>query len=107
MGDDAELYMEMQDPYFWNWVERYTNDYDEEDYNIKQSQKKKNLAVFIDAESVSSSSAIRIAGQIKNIGTLFEARYYALQKDYRTSAWKDKAKKYGFKPILLYCFTRW
>ena len=46
MGDDAELYMEMQDPHFWDWVERYTYDYGEEDYNIKQSQKKKNLAVF-------------------------------------------------------------
>lgn len=101
MGDDAELYMEMQDPYFWDWVERYNYNYDEEDFSSIQSQKKKNLAVFIDAESIGSSSAARIDGQIKKIGTLFEARYYALQKDNRTSAWKDVAKKYGFKPILL------
>lgn len=101
MGDDAELYMEMQDPCFWDWLERYTYDYEEEDCSVNQPQKKKNLAVFIDAESVGSSSAARIAGQIKKIGTLFEARYYALQKDHRTTAWKDVAKKYGFKPILL------
>ncbi len=101
MGDDAELYMEMQDPYFWNGVERYNYNYDEEDFSSIQSHKKKNLAVFIDAESVGSSLAARIDGQIKKIGTLFEARYYALQKDNRTKAWKDVAKKYGFKPILL------
>ena len=34
MGDDAELYMEMQDPYFWDWVERYSYDYDEEDSSL-------------------------------------------------------------------------
>ena len=100
MGDDAELYMEMQDPDFWNWIERYNHAYDKEDNN-RQSQKKKNLAVFIDAESISCSSATRIAGQINKIGVLFEARYYALQKDKGTSAWKDEAKKFGFKPILL------
>lgn len=101
MGDDAELYMEMQDPHFGDWVERYNYNYDKDDFSSIQSYKKKNLAVFIDAESIGSSSAACIDGQIKKIGTLFEARYYALQKDNRTNAWKDVAKKYGFKPILL------
>lgn len=59
------------------------------------------MAVFIDAESVSSSHASNINGQIKQIGELFEARYYALQKDNGTSSWKQEAKKYGFKPILM------
>ena len=33
MGDDAELYMEMQEPGFWDWVERYNSkyEYDEDD----------------------------------------------------------------------------
>ena len=32
---------------------------------------------------------------------LFEVRYYALQKDNGTASWKQEAKKYGFKPILM------
>ena len=89
MGDDAELYMEMQDPYFWDWVEEYnSHSYDDDsgyEYtgSFHQVHKKKNLAVFIDAESVSSSHASKINGQIHRIGELFEARYYALQKDIR------------------------
>ena len=108
MGDDAELYMEMQDPYFWDWVEEYnSHSYDDDsgyEYtgSFHQVHKKKNLAVFIDAESVSSSHASKINGQIHRIGELFEARYYALQKDNSTSLWKQEAKKYGFKPILMF-----
>lgn len=106
MGDDAELYMEMQDPYFWDWVEEFNHhscDDDDSKYNglSKQIHRKKNLAVFIDAESVSSCHASKINGQIQRIGELFEARYYALQKDNSTSSWKQEAKKYGFKPILM------
>ena len=106
MGDDAELYMEMQDPYFWDWVEEYnSHSYDNTDCeytgSFHQVHKKRNLAVFIDAESVSSSHASKINGQIHRIGELFEARYYALQKDNSTCAWKQEAKKYGFKPILM------
>lgn len=108
MGDDAELYMEMQDPFFWDWVEECNHHsyFDDDDYEYNgltnQVHKKKNLAVFIDAESVSSSHASKINGQIRRIGELFEARYYALQKDNSTSSWKQEAKRYGFKPILIF-----
>ena len=92
MGDDVELYIEMQDPSFQNWVDKYIDhSYGDDDYKAAldiRSHKKKNLAVFIDAESVSSSHASNINGQIKQIGELFEARYYALQKDNGTSSWK-------------------
>lgn len=107
MGDDAELYMEMQDPFFWDWVEEchHHSYFDDDGYEYNglsnQVHKKKNLAVFIDAESVSSSHASKINGQIRRIGELFEARYYALQKDNSTSSWKQEAKRYGFKPILI------
>lgn len=68
---------------------------------VKQIRKK-NLALFIDAESVSSNYATKIMSSISKIGQLAEARYYALQKDDSTRFWKDQAKHHGIKPILMY-----
>jgi len=36
------------------------------------------------------------------VGEIAEIRYYARQKDPSTAAWKDEAKKYGIKAILMY-----
>lgn len=64
--------------------------------------KKKNLVLFIDAESVSYNYATKIMDNISKIGQLAEARYYALQKDDSTRFWKEQAKHHAIKPILLY-----
>lgn len=40
MGDDAKLYIEMQEPGFWNWVERCNGKYDGEDDGIKEYKEK-------------------------------------------------------------------
>ena len=106
MGDDAELWMEtggdptilIDDRY------EYGYDYYDDDYDIADDEvdhKKKNTMVFIDAESIGSSSCPRIIGQCKTIGELYEIRYYARQKDESTLEWKDVAKQYDIKPILL------
>lgn len=34
MGDDAELYTDMQEPWFWDWVEGSNDDY-EDDYELE------------------------------------------------------------------------
>ncbi len=57
--------------------------------------------VFIDAESVSANHCPRIIGQCKSVGEIYEMRYYALQKDSSTAAWKNVAKQYSIKPILM------
>ncbi len=64
-------------------------------------EKKKNTMVFIDAESVSADKCPGIVGQSKSAGEIYEIRYYARQKDNSTVAWKDMAKQYGIKPILM------
>lgn len=69
---------------------------------IESGEKKKNTMVFIDAESVSSNHCSKIIGQARSVGEIYEARYYALQNDPSTSAWKSAAKMYAIKPILLY-----
>ena len=100
MGDDAELWIEsggdpttlIVDDYMWE---------DDEDIN-QHSHKKRNTMVFIDGESVSSDHCARIIGQSDKVGEVFEARYYALQKDKATAIWKDVAKQYDIKPILMY-----
>ena len=62
---------------------------------------KKNTMIFIDAESVAANRCSRIIGQCNNIGEIYEIRYYARQKEPSTEAWKDVAKEYGIKPILM------
>lgn len=60
--------------------------------------------IFIDAESNNHCS--KIIGQGKSVGVLYEARYYALQNDSGTEAWRSVAKQYSIKPILLYMEDR-
>lgn len=99
MGDDAELWIEsggdpttlISDDY-WRYSQYKSN---------KPLMKKKNTMVFIDAESVSANHCQGIIGQCKSIGEIFEMRYYALQKDSSTAAWKNVAKQYSIKPILM------
>lgn len=100
MGDDAELWIEsggdpttlIMDDYWW----------DNESEKSYSSKKKKNTMVFIDAENISSNHCSKIIGQAKSVGEVYEARYYALQNDNSTVAWKNVAKKYSIKPILIY-----
>lgn len=100
MGDDAELWIEsggdpttlVKDDYWW---------WDDEFEPVQRSVKKKNTMLFIDAESVSAKHCSHIIGQCNSVGNLYESRYYALQKDNSTAAWKDAARLYSIKPILL------
>ncbi len=87
----------------WNYIEQQEVQQRKTSNTRKVTQiKKKNLALFIDAESVSSNYASKIINIISKIGQLAEARYYALQKDDSTRFWKDQAKHHGIKPILMY-----
>ena len=49
MGDDAELYMEMQEPGFWNWVEEFNSKYSGDDEVLEKGYKRYFL---IDYENV-------------------------------------------------------
>lgn len=65
MGDDAELYWEMEhDPFFWYQVERYNESYSipkkksakkkkTTQRKSKGRRKKENTALFIDGENIS------------------------------------------------------
>lgn len=116
MGDDAELYWEMEhDPFFWGSVER-CNSYQYQSSNgqnkVKKQQKKrnnnthsrekkKNMSLFIDGENISHTKAKKIMKAVEKEGELFSARVYGLQKDPHTKAWTDEAKEYGIKDIRL------
>ena len=99
MGDDAELWIESGgDPttLIPDWYDDYYEEYEE------PSKRKKNTMVFIDAESISADRCPGIIGQSQSIGEIYEIRYYARQNDPSTAAWKDYARDYGIKPILMY-----
>ena len=106
MGDDAELWIESGgDPtslidYGYYFDDYYDDYYDDEEYE-STSNRKKNTMVFIDAENISVDHCARIIGQSQSIGEVFEMRYYARQSDPSTAAWKDYARSYGIKPILM------
>ncbi len=101
MGDDAELWIEsggdpttLIDDKYWDY------DYYDEEYE-ETSNRKKNTMVFIDAENVSADHCPGIIGQSRSIGEIYEIRYYARQNDPSTAAWKEPARAYGIKPILM------
>ena len=50
MGDDAELYMEMQEPGFWDWVESINSKYDSDDDEVLEKEYKRYF--FVDYENV-------------------------------------------------------
>ena len=79
-----------------------TNEYFSQTSKANQQRNKKNTMVFIDAESVAANRCSNIIGQIRSVGEVAEIRYYARQKDPSTAAWKEEAKKYGIKAILMY-----
>lgn len=114
MGDDAELWLETGgDPtiliesydYRYSYYGYDYNDIDDyDDFNdeiIEEDKRKKNTIVFIDAECISPNSCASIIEHCKNIGIALEMRYYARQNEASTKSWKDEAKKYNIKPILL------
>ena len=80
MGDDAELYWEMEhDPFFWDQVESYNGSYSVPKNQGKKRKKttqrkkmgrrkKENTALFIDGENISSKKAEQIQKRIKLIG---------------------------------------
>lgn len=99
MGDDAELYWEMEhDPFFWNRVEEYNNS---KRNRFVSKRKKKNTALFIDGENISHKKVDSILSVVKKQGELYSARVYGLQKDEYTKEWSKKAKEYGIKDIRL------
>ena len=105
MSEDTLLYIESGGDVTTLIPDWYDDDYDDEwdDEELdKPVHRKLNTMVFIDAESVSASSCSRIIGQANSIGDIAEIRYYARQKDNSTAAWKDVARQYGIKPILMY-----
>ncbi len=100
MGDDAELYIESGGDLTTLIPDYCWDDYDDSIYSDSPSRKK-NTMVFIDAENMSVEHCPGIIGQSKSIGEVYEIRYYARQNDPSTAAWKDCAKTYGIKPILM------
>lgn len=99
MGDDAELYIESGgDP---TTLLDYEYIFFEKKNSARGAIKKKNTMVFIDAESVGANRAAQIIGQSRAEGEIYEVRYYALQKDPSVNNWRESARKYGIKPILL------
>lgn len=50
MGDDAELYMDMQEPGFWDGLERYNDKYD--DFDIYEEEIEYARYFFVDYENV-------------------------------------------------------
>lgn len=107
MGDDAELYWEMEhDPYFWNMVEEYNQpkEHTPKKSVVKKQKarvKKQNTALFIDGENISHKKAESIMKAAKNQGILYSSKVYGLQKDTHTKGWSDKAKECGIKDIRL------
>lgn len=65
------------------------------------NQKKKNTALFIDGENISSKKVNAIMNAAKKQGIIFSVRVYGLQKDNRTRGWSDKAREYGIADIRL------
>lgn len=113
MGDDAELYWEMEhDPFFWNQVERYNESYSipkkksakkkkTTQRKSKGRRKKENTALFIDGENISSKKAEQIQKIASEQGVLGTKKVYGLQKDTRTKSWLDQAKDLGIEDIRL------
>lgn len=110
MGDDAELYWEMEhDPFFWDQVEINNGDYSmTKTQNRKSTQrkrvhkKKENTVLYIDGENISSKKAEQILEIAKKQGVLGTKKVYGLQKDVRTKSWSDEAKDLGIKDIRLF-----
>ena len=50
MGDDAELYMEMQEPGFWDWVESLNSKYSADEDEVLEKEYKRYF--FVDYENV-------------------------------------------------------
>lgn len=95
MGDDAELYMDMQKSWFWDMVEEYDQPYND---CRKIPYRKKNLIVFIDAESVPASCVPIMDKKISKIGNPYEVRYYALQSN--KTGWKEIEKNKVDKKLI-------
>lgn len=66
------------------------------------NQKKKNTALFIDGENISSKKVNAIMDAAKQQGILFSKRVYGLQKDNRTRRWSDIARENGITDIRLF-----
>ena len=109
MGDDAELYWEMEhNPYFWDEVESCSrnNSFTENKSKKKKktiqtksnsTRKKVNAALFIDGENISSKKAEQIQ-KIANKQGVIRNRKSSMdcKKNECTKSWSDKAKKLGY-----------
>lgn len=69
---------------------------------MRQINKKKNTALFIDGENISYKKADIIMKTARLQGILFSDRVYGLQKDNSTKGWTDRAKEYGITDIRLF-----
>ena len=104
MGDDAELYWEMEhNPYFWDEVESCSrnNSFTENKSKKKKktiqtksnsTRKKVNAALFIDGENISSKKAEQIQKIANKQGVLGTEKVYGLQKYGKASRLVDELK---------------
>ena len=101
-GDELRIAMESggtkED---WACIEKQEKQKRKNSEKTTVKNKKENLVLLIDAESVSSNYASKIINNTDKLGQLFEARYYALQKDDSTKSWKECARQFKIKPILM------
>lgn len=69
----------------------------------KKNHKKRNTAVFIDSENISSKKASDIMREAKKRGVVDRVNAYGIQKDKLTQSWAKVARETeGMKDIRLY-----
>ncbi len=69
----------------------------------KKNHKKRNTAVFIDSENISSKKASDIMREAKKRGVVDRVNAYGIQKDKSTQSWAKVARETeGMKDIRLY-----
>ena len=116
MGDDAEFYMETGGEVYDDWISpsysrkkkrshrtksKSIQTKPKKNANVTKREKKRNAALFIDGENISSKKVERIKKAAQKVGVLDESKVYGLQKDEHTRSWSEKAKEEDIKDIRL------
>ena len=66
-----------------------------------KTKKSIKIDLYIDAENIGAKHADKIIQRLENKGSISNKNYYGRQKDEAIKPWKEKAKKYGIKPVLV------
>lgn len=87
----------------WDYIERMEREEygDFDDYYDDEPYRKANTMIYVDAESVPYKCVENIQSELQSIGKVAEARFYAMQKDDSTKAWRNACRQYGYKAILM------